>query len=422
MRITIAALGTRGDVQPMIALGKGLKAAGHQVCLIAGSNFETWVRSHGLTFAGAVNMEDLMQTPDGIRWAESSHNPLEQLEMMKRLLRQYGRELVKPLIELADQTDLYLSVFVSEPFVQSVCEKYGLPQINVPLQPYLPTRSGKASLMPAFPQRSNLVNLWLGLLGERMIWSISQETVSDLRQMLALPPQTVASYLRAYRSVPTIFGFSSQVVPLAPDWDAHVHVGGYWFLEDAENWQPDSELIRFLESDSRPVYIGFGSMPGRHPQAIMNLVGEALKQAGQRAVMIRGWNRSTHLEYDPNRIFLLDSVPHSWLFDRVAAVIHHGGAGTTATGLRAGRPTMVIPHMSDQPFWGRRVHELGAGTRPIPRHKLNAADLAAGIQKLVTDKHMRGTAEVLAESIQREDGVARTVALIERYAYTGIKV
>ncbi len=418
MRVTIAALGTRGDVQPMIALGKGLQAAGHQVCLIAGSNFERLVGSHGLGFKGTPNMEDLMQTPDGIRWAESSQNPRRQLEMMKRLLREYGSQMVQPLLDKANDTDLFLSGFVSEPFVQSICEKYDLPQVNVPLQPYLPTRSGSASLMPAFPRRENIINRWLGLLSERMIWSISSETITALRGKLGLPAHTAATYLRAHRVVPTIFGFSRQVVPPAPDWDAHIHVGGYWFLDDIDGWTPDNKLLEFLDGTPRPVYIGFGSMPGRDPQSMLDLIGAALRQTGQRAVMARGWNRAGELRYDPQSLCLLDSVPHSWLFDRVAGVVHHGGAGTTGAGLRAGKPTMIIPHMSDQPFWGRRVYELGVGVRPVPRHQLTSERLADGIRALVDDARMRAAAAELGRQIRDEDGIGETVKLIGRYSQT----
>lgn len=416
MRITIAALGTRGDVQPMVALGKGLQAGGHHVCLIAGSNFEGLVRSYGLDFAGALDMEDLMQTPDGIRWAESSHNPRLQLDMMKRLLHQYGPQMVKPLVDKANDTDLFLSGFVSEPFVQSVCEKYDLLQVNVPLQPYLPTRSGSASLMPAFPRRESIVNRWLGLLSERMIWSISSETVAELRGKLGLPAHTAATYLRAHRVVPTIFGFSRHVVPPAPDWDAHIHVGGYWFLDDTDGWTPDNQLLEFLDGTPKPVYIGFGSMPGRDPQSMIELIGAALRQTGQRAVVARGWNRATELQYES--IHLLDSVPHSWLFDRVTGVVHHGGAGTTGAGLRAGKPTMIIPHMSDQPFWGRRVYELGVGVRPIPRHRITSELLADGIRTLVDDAQMRAAAEKLGQQIRDENGVGATIKLIERYSQT----
>lgn len=415
MRITIAALGTRGDVQPMIALGKGLQAHGHAVTIIAGENFGDWVRSHGLAFVPTVDMEQVMNSPDGLNWAQSSDNPRAQLGLMKTLLRQYGAGLVEPLIEQAQYTDVYLSVFVSAPFVQCIAEKYPVRHVNLPLQPYLPTRSGPASLIAAFPRSDSIVNRWLGLFGERALWSVSSETVGYLRQKLGLPPYSTNAYIQGHRRIPTVYGFSQYVVPRAVDWEAHVHVGGYWFLDENEQWQPGDDLLRFLAIDEKPVYVGFGSMPGRDPQAMIDLIGGALKQAGQRGVVVRGWNKAQALQYDAQRIHLLDAAPHSWLFERVAGVVHHGGAGTTAAGLRAGRPTMIIPHMSDQPFWGRRVHELGAGVKPIPRHNLTEENLAAGIKTLVSDSSIQQAAQTLGQHIRSEDGVAQSVALIERY-------
>jgi UDP:flavonoid glycosyltransferase YjiC (YdhE family) len=415
MRITIAALGTRGDVQPMIALGKGLRAKGHNVTLIAGENFGDWVRSHGLGFVGTADMEEVMRSPGGMEWVQSSENPRAQLGVMKRLLRQYGAGLVEPIIEQAQYTDVYLSVFVSAPFIQCICEKYPIKQVNLPLQPYLPTRSGPASLIAAFPRGDSIINYWLGLFGERALWSVSSETVAYLRQRLDLPPYSTGAYIQAHRAIPTVYGFSQHVVPRAFDWEPHVHVGGYWFLDDGNGWQPSDDLLQFLAGGDKPVYVGFGSMPGRDPQAMVDLIGGALKQAGQRGVVTRGWNKAQPLRYDPQRIHLLDSAPHSWLFERVAAVVHHGGAGTTAAGLRAGRPTMIIPHMSDQPFWGRRVHELGAGVKPVPRHKLTEDNLAAGIKTLVSDSRIQQAAEMLGQCIRSEDGIGQSVALIEHY-------
>lgn len=415
MRITIAALGTRGDVQPMIALGKGLQAKGHEVTLIAGENFDQWVRSHGLGFVPTVDMEDVMRSPDGIKWAQSSDKPSAQLGLMKKLLGQYGAGLVEPLIEQAAHTDVYLSVFVSAPFIQCICEKYPIKHVNLPLQPYLPTRSGPASLVAAFPKSNSIINLLLCLFGERALWSVSSETVAYLRQKLGLPPYNTGSYIRAHRAIPTVHGFSQHVVPRPSDWEAHVHIGGYWFLNEHEGWQPGDDLLQFLAGDQKPVYVGFGSMPGRDPQALIDLISGALKQAGQRGVVVRGWNKAQTLRYDPQQIHLLDSVPHSWLFERVAAVVHHGGAGTTAAGLRAGRPTMIIPHMSDQPFWGRRVHNLGAGVKPVPRHKLTEENLAAGIKTLVSDSRIQQAAETLGQRIRSEDGIGQSIALIERY-------
>jgi UDP:flavonoid glycosyltransferase YjiC (YdhE family) len=414
MRITIVALGTRGDVQPMIALGKGLAAAGHQIRMIAGRNFADWVRSHGLDFVGSVDMEAVMSSEKGIAWAERSDNPRKQLQYMRELLHDYGDEMIQPIIDISGDADLLVSGFVSNPFVQAISEKYGIQQISALLQPYPPTSSGAASLTPIIKRGNSILNLCMGYLSERLLWTIHADTTNHMRRMLGLPPHTAASSTRALRSVPTIFGFSRYVIPPASDWGKHRHITGYWFLDEA--WQPPDGLVRFLEDGPSPVYIGFGSMSARHPQQTLELVFRALEHSGQRGVLARGWSRAESVN-PPENIYVLDKAPHSCLFPRMAGIVHHGGAGTTAAGLRAGVPSFIIPHMADQPYWGRRVYELGIGVKPVPRHKLTVDTLADGIRQLVDDRQMREAAASLGEKIRSENGVENAVQVIEHLTH-----
>jgi len=186
-----------------------------------------------------------------------------------------------------------------------------------------------------------------------------------------------------------------------------------WFLGPPGDWTPPNSLTAFLEAGPRPVYVGFGSMSSRRPEETTELILQALAEAKQRAVLLSGWSglRTANL---PDTVFMLDSIPFSWLFPRVAAVIHHGGAGTTAAGLRAGVPSLVVPFFGDQFFWGRRVAALGVGPEPIPRKELTAERLARAIERALTDQSMRQRSADLGASIQAEDGVARAVAVVQR--------
>lgn len=415
MRITMVALGTRGDVQPMIALGQGLQAAGHTVHIVAGENFESWVRSYGFGFTGTVDMEAMMNSENGMGWVESSDNPRRQVRYMKGLMGEYGRRMTQPIAEACQDADLLIGAFVSDLFVQAVSEKYGIPQISALLQPYRPTRSGAASLRPIVPRGNSLLNLWMGYFIERALWPVYGETTNRLRADLGLPLHTPSSYAQVLHKLPAIQGFSRHVVPDAPDWGNHVCTTGYWFLDEGEPWQPPDDLVHFVESGLAPVYIGFGSMAARHPQQTFDLVIRALEKSGQRGIIARGWSRAK-ITAVPDNVFVLDKAPHGWLFPRVAGVVHHGGAGTAAAGLRAGVPTFIIPHMADQPYWGRRVYELGVGVKPVPRHKLTMNSLANGIRQLVSDARLRDAAARLGENIRSEDGVAKAVRVIERLA------
>lgn len=412
MKITLVALGTRGDVQPMLALGIGLRDDHHEVTIIAGSNFEAWVRGYGFGFQPSVDIEALMKSKDGIAWVEEP-NPFRQLQHMKALLKPHGAEMIAPIITQAQQSDVLLSGFVSEPFVQSASEKFGVPQIRTSLQPYHATTSGWAS-MTAITEGNSILNRWFGRLGERLIWGVAADTVNEMRASLGLPPHNAASFARASRPLPTLYGFSRYVVPPADDWTPLDQIGGYWFLDEESNWQPQEALVRFLESGSPPIYIGFGSMSSSSPQQTVDLVTEALRQAGQRGILAVGWSGAQVHSTTPD-VYILDKAPHDWLFQRVAGIVHHGGAGTTGASLRSGKPSLIIPHMSDQPFWGKRVHALGVGAKPIPRDKLTTEKLAAGIQSLVSNGEMGRKAAELGAKIRAEDGVANAVRILTKW-------
>jgi sterol 3beta-glucosyltransferase len=419
MHMTVVASGTRGDVQPILALSQGLREAGHEVVIVAGSNFETWIRGHGFGFVPTIDMEALMGSEKGLAWSENGHNPMKQLRLMRELLAEHGEELVLPLVQSAAATDLLISGFTSEPFVQSIGEKTGVPHLNAILQPQLPSRYGPVLMAPVRPQTTSIFNGWMAALAERLIWSVSANATNNLRtRHLGLPPMDARGFWRGRMSTPRVMGFSRHIVPPAPDWPQESVVTGYWFLDEPTEWQPSPELSNFLEAGEPPVYIGFGSMSHRDPQATLDLIRAAVQQTRQRAIVGLGWSKGQQANL-PTNLFVLQNAPHHWLFPRMAAVVHHGGAGTTAAGLRAGRPTLIIPHMADQPYWGRRVHELGVGVKPVPRHKLTAKVLAEGLNQLVCDTQIKVQAEALGVKIRAEQGVEVAVQAIEELMRRG---
>ena len=213
------------------------------------------------------------------------------------------------------------------------------------------------------------------------------------------------------KPVPILYGYSEAVVPRPADWDETSIVTGYWFLDAPANWQPDPALVKFLQAGPPPVYIGFGSMFMNGGARKTDIVLKALKLAGQRGVLATGWG-GLIADNAPEGIFVLDAVPHDWLFPQMAAIVHHGGAGTTGASLRVGKPTVICPFVGDQPFWGRRVAALGVGPAPIPQSRLTAERLADAIKQAVTDTDMRRNAATLGEAIRAEDGIGRAVEYI----------
>jgi UDP:flavonoid glycosyltransferase YjiC (YdhE family) len=389
-----------------------LQRAGHAVRLIAGANFTAWIEAHGLESYPTIDMEALMQSELGVAWTEGA-NGRAQLQTMKRLLNSMADRTIQDTIRGTEGAELLLAGFVAEPFAQAICERRRIPQITVALQPYRATRSGPASILPLLPRADSVLNRWMGLLAERLTWSVAQETVATLRARLDLPPHSAASYRRAARAVPTLYAMSPHVTP--PVDDANVYITGYWFLDEAGS--PSPELERFVAAGAPPVYVGFGSMASSDPTRLTQLIVEALTRVGRRAVLVRGWSGAAALDL-PASIFPLDGAPHRWLFPRMAALVHHGGAGTTAAGLAAGKPTLIVPHMADQPYWGRRVHELGVGVRPLPRARLTAAALAGRLEELLANPRLSADAARLGQQIRAEDGVARAVEWIDRFIRT----
>lgn len=418
MNITFIAFGTRGDVQPAIALGQALQAKGHHIRILASSHFRVWVEQHGLQAAAAtVDVQAVMESEGGRDWVEHGNNPLRQIQVMKRLLDKGAWPMMTDAWDACRDADVIISSFTSDPYAVALAEKLGAKAISMPLQPALiATRSGAATMHGPRPNHESALNYWFGrLLLETGPWQLIGAQVNRFRRaVLGLPPQTAAQNVAARKQMLVVHAYSAHVVPHPPDWPPTYHTTGYWFLDETNHWTPPPELVKFLEAGDLPVGLGFGSMTGRDPARVTRLVREAVTRSGRRAVLLAGWARLGGETVSPD-IFLLESAPHAWLYPRLAAVVHHGGAGTTAAGLRAGQPTVIVPHMADQPFWGSRIHALGVGPPPIPRPRLTAENLGAALHRVATDSAMRQRAVTLGEKIRAEDGVGQAVRLIEAY-------
>ena len=240
------------------------------------------------------------------------------------------------------------------------------------------------------------------------------------KETLNLHPLPLKGYFDKLgtRDIPIINGFSQHVVPRPPDWNEHIHMTGYWFLEN-KHWQPSSELSAFLEAGKPPVFIGFGSMPIKDPQRTTTIILDALKQSGQRGILHVGWGGIGNQSL-PDSVFKIDYAPYEWLFPRMGMVIHHGGSGTTAFGLRSGVPSCAVPFVFDQFYWGERIAQLGVGPKPIPYKQLNVERLADAIRVGVGDSQIKQNAFELGQKIRAEKGIENAVNLVGKMASTGV--
>ncbi len=420
MKIAIIAYGTRGDVQPLLALGKGLQRAGHEVFVIAGANFKIWIEQHGLQAASStVDTQSLMEGDAAEEWIRRGNKPIVNAQIMKQLFAQYGRAMMLDAWTGSQGAGAVISSLLSDVFAVSIAEKLRARHISAWMQPSLvATHSGAAMLDAPFRHRNSRLNYLVGKwIVEPFLWSMSGEISNRLRvEACGLPPQTGRQNLARRRSILVLHGYSRHVIPPPSDWPPNIHTTGYWFMGDDEGWKAPRALLDFLAAGSPPVCIGFGSMTGRDAGTLTDVIVRAVEQSETRAVLLSGWSGIGEKPLPPN-ILRLESAPHEWLYPRMRAIVHHGGAGTTAASLRAGIPTVIVPHMADQSLWGTRVEALGVGPRAIPRDKLTAARLATAIRTAVSDEGMRSRAAELGMRIRAEDGVGEAVRLIEKYLH-----
>lgn len=415
------AYGTRGDVQPVLALARALVEAGHTVRMAAGSDFRDRIAECGVEPAPAsMAARDLMTSDDGRLWADLGTNPILQVRVMRRLVLLSARAMMDEAWDACRDADVILGTSSAEPFGPSFAEKLGVPFITTLLQPaFRATRSGAASWMAPVPGRSSVLNLAAGkLLIEGAFHWMSRDLVNDFRTgTLGLRPQSTRRWLDAAKSRPVLMGISRHVTPHPEDWPPPYHTTGYWFLDDRDPWLPPPGLETFLDKGDPPVAIGFGSMTTRDAAAATRMLLEGVRGSGRRAVLLSGW-AGLGGEDLPAEVFVVESAPHAWLFPRMAAAVHHGGSGTTAAALRAGIPQIVVPHLGDQPYWGRRMHELGVAPRPVGKPKLTAEKLATAIREVTGDPRYGAAAAALGALVREEDGRAVGVELVERYSRT----
>lgn len=416
MHIAIIAPGSRGDVQPYIALGKGLVAAGHKVRLLTHENFESFVEAHGLDYRPfRGNVQEVAQSQE-MRDLLAKGNYLKIAAFQAKAAKKVATEWAEDGIAACSGMDLLLAGIGGLYIGISLAEKLKIPLLQAHFIPFTPTKDFLGALFPQIDLSLNRVNYLSHQITRQIMWQGFRAADNVVRQnVLGLDP---APFWGPYQSdvlahTPVLYGFSPSVIPHPSDWEDDKKITGYWFLDSDEEWQPSPALLDFLDAGSKPVYVGFGSMSNRNPEETAQLIIDAIRMSEQRAILLSGWG-GLQVDDLPDSVFVLDSAPHSWLFPRVTAVVHHGGAGTTAAGLRAGVPTLVIPFFGDQPFWGARIAELGVGPKPIPRKKLTSERLSQAIRDTVTNNEMRQRASNLGERIRSEDGVANAVQIIQQ--------
>ncbi|THH30054.1 hypothetical protein EUX98_g4134 [Antrodiella citrinella] len=416
-------IGSRGDVQPYIALGLGLMYHGHKVTIVTHEEYKEWIEGFGITHRTAGG-------DPGILMKLSVENKMFSPQFLKEGISNYRKWLDQLLKDAWEQCQ-DAKVLLESPYAMGgvhIAEALNIPYFRVCTMPWTKTTQFPHPFISP-PVETPKFNSMSYVLFDNIFWAATSTQINRWRgQYLHLPP-TDMSHL-AQSKIPMIYNFSPSVVPKPLDWNDTCIETGYWFLDnpDGFSWTPPDSLVSFMSrarTDGKPlVYIGFGSITVPNPHSVTEKVYAAVMKSDVRAIISKGWSarmaKNTEKEIEmPKECYVIDKIPHDWLFPQVDAALHHGGAGTTSASLRAGIPTLIKPWFGDQYFWASRVHKLGAGMR-VP--SLRVSDLSSALIRATTDRRiMKEKAMIVGEKIRSEDGVHAAIRFISIYMSTAVR-
>ncbi|PCD29870.1 hypothetical protein FGRA07_10484 [Fusarium graminearum] len=422
LNIVIQVVGSRGDVQPFVALGTELQRHGHRVRLATHGQFDKFVRDAGLEFysiggdpaelmAYMVKNPGLLPSMKTLRGGEIQ----KKRKMVNEMLHKCWDSCIRP-DELTGQPFVADAIIANPPSFAHIHCAQAL-SIPVHLMFTMPWTSTREFCHPLANLKANgsemsasAANYVSYSLVEWMTWQGLGDVINAWRHTLDLEtiPFSEGPCLAETLGVPVTYCWSPALVPKPTDWADNIDVCGFFF-RDMPSYEPDADLKKFLSSGTTPVYIGFGSIVIDNPEELTATIREAVRATGTRAIVSRGWSKLGGESPSDDSIFFLGDCPHEWLFQQVRAVVHHGGAGTTACGLLNAKPTAIVPFFGDQPFWGHMVNAGGAGPAPIPFKSLNKDNLADAIRFCLTPE-ASDSARKIAQKMSREAGVRRAVA------------
>ncbi|KAG9122243.1 hypothetical protein FRC07_001470 [Ceratobasidium sp. 392] len=398
MSVNIMIVGSRGDVQPYLALGQKLQQYGHTVRLATHATFRQLVKDAGLRFFNIGGdphelMSYMVRNPGLMPGFESLKNGDigKKQKMVAEILEGCFLSCFRPDDEQDGGATFAADAVISNPptFAHIHCaEALGIPLLLSFTMPWCATAAFPHPLVnvkQSPKDEPKLVNYYSYGLVDVMTWQGLGHTINKFRMkrlgLSYLNTQSAVGMIERC-NVPWTYCLSPALVSRPSDWMSHIDVVGFYFLDLAKSYNPPKDLEEFLAAGEPPIYIGFGSIVLDDPQQITKSVLAAVSLCGVRAIISPGWGGldQAMIESAGPNIFALGNVPHDWLFERVSAVCHHGGAGTTAIGLRCGKPTIIVPFFGDQPWWASQIARRGAGPPPILPKQLTAESLATAIR------------------------------------------
>jgi sterol 3beta-glucosyltransferase len=415
--VTILTMGSRGDVQPYVAIGRGLGAAGYAVRIATLKPFRDFIRSYGLDFCAIPDpLASPEQSDEWKKWQSSDAAFWDKLRALRAILRQARPALVRNLdacVEACRGSHLILSSFTGFPGAP-VAKLLGIPHVWALLQPCTLTSHHPTFLSPWQRFDSRLFNLgshYVADVGFRWLFGPAIRAWHRER----LPGRGTADVSIAGKRGPVLYGFSPHLVSRPADWGPDIHITGDWRLDTANSWIPPDQLVDFLAAHQSTVCICHTAITGWPcTHEALDLLLEAVQASGYPAVILSRLSKNP-VETISDSCLLADEVPLEWLLPRVRLIVHHGGAGTSSLALRAGRPSIVMPSCFDQHFWAHCLVRLGAASHSLAPHRVTANVLAAAIREAIANEQYAASAECYAEKVRDEDGVRSAVEMLESY-------
>jgi len=407
--VLLLAVDSWGGVASMIALAGALRDLGVSTRIAAYSDFGDKVRAAGCDFVDLeVSLADWWegQNSQHSNWAKS---PVRTLRALRSAGKADARATVTRLADTVERGEAIVSGTLTVGSAAGVAALRGSRVVAVHPAPMTPSHLAEGTLTPV-TRRPSLANEWSGRLAGWGAGWLLRPAVNEGRKALGLPPWTGRDYRAAVSQVPTIYGVSPTVMPPDPAWPVSVTVAGHFLSPDPVPVIPDG-LPDFLAAHPGAVYIGFGSWGNAVKQPDIDAACHALALAGRPGV-IAGSDRHGPLPGTRTPIFAVGEVSHDWLFPRLAAAVHHGGSGTTHRAILAGVPNMAVPISFDQPYWGRRLAELGVGAAPVPYRRLEPAALARAIAHTTSTPAIAARAKQLSAVLYAERGPATAARII----------
>lgn len=418
-KITVLAVGSTGAVYPFYALALGLQQAGHQVTVATNSNFETFVRGLGLNFAAIAGDYRALLSSD-------SGQKLLQGETVKLIDDDLLKQQMSDALNAAQGTDVLIFNHLAI-WGYHIAERLDVPSFlasTIPLSatqqfPFLSfSKDANANLLKGWLNYSSYILIELISTWQSRAVTNSVRKAWGLPKLPALGARFRSDRPRYLYPLPILYGVSPSIVSKPKDWGSSTYMTGVWFLDLSKQYEPPAALTQFLEAGETPICIGFGSMADASAAELSQIALEAIAASKQRAIILSGWGGLGKIEIADDlkkQIFVIDAVPHSWLFSQVKAVVHHGGSGTTAAVCLAGLPAVVVPYFADQAGWANLLYQLGVSPKPIPRKELTVESLTDAIKVVTSDTQMQQKATHLGQKISSENGVEQAVKIVHQY-------